>query len=81
MKYKDPSNKSKSCGWMDGITMFWNGDVVPCNYDVHSRFVCGNINHDDIADMLLARQTMQMSICEECASNDMQETMMVIDRK
>ncbi|MCP1716323.1 radical SAM protein with 4Fe4S-binding SPASM domain [Methanocalculus alkaliphilus] len=49
----DPdSNEATECDHvLNTITIRWNGDVVPCCYDLTSQLVMGNILEDDLVEI------------------------------
>jgi len=52
--YSDPSNSppKKICDHVNStITIRWNGDVVPCCYDLTSICVMGNIHEQEISEI------------------------------
>jgi len=53
-QFNDPFDQDdkNSCDHVDStITIHWNGDVVPCCYDLTSQLVMGNVLEKDIADI------------------------------
>lgn len=77
LKVKDPANNY--CEWIySTVTVYANGDVVPCCRDVKGDFVMGNLFQQKLRDiwngkkMRLFRQTLrkqqkQISICRLCS--------------
>lgn len=39
-----------NCPW-NSTMINWNGDVIPCPSDYESRYVAGNVKHDNIVDV------------------------------
>jgi radical SAM protein with 4Fe4S-binding SPASM domain len=77
--YYDPYDQESinHCDHVENtMTVRWNGEVVPCCYDLTSQYVCGNVHQDDLAVIwnnhayLKIRETIDgkqyNTLCENC---------------
>ena len=78
--HEDPCDRQSRnfCDHVENtITVRWNGDIVPCCYDLTSQCVLGNIHQADLATIWNNRQYLRlrlsiremnfMPLCDKCA--------------
>ena len=75
---KSTNNKINKCDMLDStITVRWNGDVVPCCYDLTSKLIMGNVKNSMLIDIWnnnkynVLRSSIankkHISICKKCS--------------
>jgi len=62
---------TKKCDWFNkGLTIFWDGEVVSCNYDVYAKTVYGNIAKEKLNSIIKKKKYKINSLCMNCASDN-----------
>jgi len=75
---KSTNDKINKCDMLDStITVRWNGDVVPCCYDLTSKLIMGNVKNSMLIDIWnnnkynVLRSSIanrnHISICKKCS--------------
>lgn len=73
----DKLNNNNYCDHIiNTVTIRWNGDIVPCCYDLTSRYVIDNIMNNDLKDIWNSKKYIDIrqqisnrklnSLCENC---------------
>lgn len=67
--FKKNKSEKMDCDWLSGgLTIFWDGVVVSCNYDVYEKNIFGNIFENSLKEIIQKKSLAVCSLRSECAS-------------
>ena len=82
LNFSEKNKTAKKCDWFNnGLTIFWDGKVVSCNYDVYAKTIYGNIIEDKLDDILKNKKRKINNLCLNCASDDVKGEIIELSKK